>query len=118
MGLGGRAAPCDRQNNPPAIATSIATICFGEFCRPIEVESCSKEDLAIQLPEGWILGSSPDGKNSTVRDPTERIGLTFTEPIPEEHLDCVALVKAVAAAIGVEIAAPFECIELRVGDAD
>jgi precorrin-8X/cobalt-precorrin-8 methylmutase len=30
-----------------------------EFCRPIEVESGSKEDLAIQLTEGWILGCSP-----------------------------------------------------------
>lgn len=30
-----------------------------EFCRPIEVETGSKEDLAIQLTEGWILGSSP-----------------------------------------------------------
>jgi hypothetical protein len=30
-----------------------------EFCRPIEVETVSKEDLAIQLTEGWIVGSSP-----------------------------------------------------------
>jgi hypothetical protein len=30
-----------------------------EFCRPIEVETASKEDLAIQLTEGWILGCSP-----------------------------------------------------------
>ena len=30
-----------------------------EFCRPIEVETGSKEDLAIQLAEGWILGCSP-----------------------------------------------------------
>jgi hypothetical protein len=30
-----------------------------EFCRPMEVEPGSKEDLAIQLSEGWILGSSP-----------------------------------------------------------
>jgi hypothetical protein len=30
-----------------------------EFCRPTEVESGSKEDLAIQLIEGWILGCSP-----------------------------------------------------------
>jgi precorrin-8X/cobalt-precorrin-8 methylmutase len=30
-----------------------------EFCRPIEVENGSKEDLAIQLTEGWILGCSP-----------------------------------------------------------
>jgi hypothetical protein len=30
-----------------------------EFCRPIEVETGSKEDLAIQLTEGWILGCSP-----------------------------------------------------------
>jgi len=29
-----------------------------EFCRPIEVETGSKEDLAIQLTEGWILGCS------------------------------------------------------------
>ena len=30
-----------------------------EFCRPIEVETGSKEDMAIQLTAGWILGSSP-----------------------------------------------------------
>jgi hypothetical protein len=30
-----------------------------EFCRPIKVETGSKEDLAIQLTEGWILGCSP-----------------------------------------------------------
>ena len=30
-----------------------------EFCRPVEVETGSKEDLAIQLTEGWILGCSP-----------------------------------------------------------
>jgi hypothetical protein len=30
-----------------------------EFCRPIEIEPGSKEDIAIQLTEGWILGASP-----------------------------------------------------------
>jgi hypothetical protein len=30
-----------------------------EFCRPMEIEVGSKEDLAIQLTEGWILGASP-----------------------------------------------------------
>jgi len=30
-----------------------------EFCRPVEIETGSKEDLATQLTEGWILGSSP-----------------------------------------------------------
>jgi molybdopterin molybdotransferase len=30
-----------------------------EFCRPMEIETGAKEDLAIQLTEGWILGSSP-----------------------------------------------------------
>jgi hypothetical protein len=30
-----------------------------EFCRPIEIQNGSKEDLAIQLTEGWILGCSP-----------------------------------------------------------
>jgi hypothetical protein len=34
-----------------------------EFCRPIEVETGSKEDLAIQLTEGWILGCSPTVTN-------------------------------------------------------
>lgn len=34
-----------------------------EFCRPIEVETGSKEDLAIQLTEGWILGASPTVTN-------------------------------------------------------
>jgi precorrin-8X/cobalt-precorrin-8 methylmutase len=30
-----------------------------EFCRPVGIEPGSKEDLAIQLAEGWILGASP-----------------------------------------------------------
>jgi len=30
-----------------------------EFCRPVGIEPGSKEDLAIQLTEGWILGASP-----------------------------------------------------------
>jgi hypothetical protein len=30
-----------------------------EFFRPIEVETGSKEDIAIQSMEGWILGCSP-----------------------------------------------------------
>jgi len=30
-----------------------------EFCRPIEIETGSKENLAIQLTEGRILGCSP-----------------------------------------------------------
>jgi hypothetical protein len=34
-----------------------------EFCRPIEVETGSKEDLAIQLTEGWIVGCSPTVTN-------------------------------------------------------
>jgi hypothetical protein len=34
-----------------------------EFCRPIEVETGSKEDLAIQPTEGWILGCSPTVTN-------------------------------------------------------
>jgi hypothetical protein len=29
-----------------------------EFCRLIEVEPGSREDLAIQFTEGWILGCS------------------------------------------------------------
>jgi precorrin-8X/cobalt-precorrin-8 methylmutase len=28
------------------------------FCRPVEIEPGSKDDLAIQLTEGWILGAS------------------------------------------------------------
>jgi hypothetical protein len=36
-----------------------ANLLWREFCRPIEVETGSKEDLAIQLTEGWILGCSP-----------------------------------------------------------
>jgi len=44
------------------------------------------------------------------------LGLSFTQRIRQEHLDCVALVSAVAASIGVEIAAYFERIELCVGD--
>ena len=30
-----------------------------EFCRPIDIEPGFKEDIAIQLTEGWILGASP-----------------------------------------------------------
>ncbi len=30
-----------------------------EFCHPIDIENGSKEDLAIQLTEGWILSCSP-----------------------------------------------------------
>jgi precorrin-8X/cobalt-precorrin-8 methylmutase len=30
-----------------------------EFCRPVNIEHGSKEDIAIQLTEGWILGASP-----------------------------------------------------------
>jgi hypothetical protein len=30
-----------------------------EFCPPIEMETGWKEDLAVQLTEGWILGCSP-----------------------------------------------------------
>ena len=29
-----------------------------EFCRPVGIEAGSKEDLAAQLAEGWILGAS------------------------------------------------------------
>jgi hypothetical protein len=34
-----------------------------EFCRPVEMDAGSKEDLAIQLTEGWILGCSPTRTN-------------------------------------------------------
>ena len=30
-----------------------------EFCRPLQIEAGSKEDMAIQLTEGWIIGVSP-----------------------------------------------------------
>jgi hypothetical protein len=30
-----------------------------EFCRPIDIEPGFKEDIALQLTEGWILGASP-----------------------------------------------------------
>ena len=40
-----------------------ADLMWREFCRPIEVETGSKEDLAIQLTEGWILGASPTVTN-------------------------------------------------------
>jgi hypothetical protein len=36
---------------------------WAEFCRPIEIETGSKEDLAIQLTEGWILGASLTVRN-------------------------------------------------------
>jgi hypothetical protein len=34
-----------------------------EFCRPIDVETGSKEDLTIQFTEGWILNCSPTATN-------------------------------------------------------
>lgn len=34
-----------------------------ELCRPTEIEPGSKEDIAIQLTEGWILGASPTVRN-------------------------------------------------------
>jgi precorrin-8X/cobalt-precorrin-8 methylmutase len=40
-----------------------ADLLWREFCRPIEIETGSKEDLAIQLTEGWILGASPTVTN-------------------------------------------------------
>ncbi|MFY9837310.1 MAG: hypothetical protein WAK55_12740 [Xanthobacteraceae bacterium] len=51
----------------------------------------------------------------TPRRRAGRTGPPFKQRIPEEHLDRVALVRAVA---GVEVAAHFERIELRVGDVD
>jgi hypothetical protein len=30
-----------------------------EFARPAEIEPGTPEDIAVQLTEGWILGSSP-----------------------------------------------------------
>jgi hypothetical protein len=30
-----------------------------EFSRPAQVDPGSKQDIAIQLTEGWILGASP-----------------------------------------------------------
>jgi hypothetical protein len=35
-----------------------------EFCRPIEVDTGSKEDLAIQLTEGWDSWLLTNGENS------------------------------------------------------
>jgi hypothetical protein len=35
-----------------------------EFARPIEIDPGSLEDIAIQLTEGWILGSSPTVRRS------------------------------------------------------
>jgi len=34
-----------------------------EFCRPADIDPGSKEDIAIQLTEGWILGASPTVRN-------------------------------------------------------
>jgi len=33
-------------------------LALARICRPIEIENGSKENLAIQLTEGWILGCS------------------------------------------------------------
>jgi hypothetical protein len=30
-----------------------------QFARPTEIDPGSPEDIAIQLTEGWVLGSSP-----------------------------------------------------------
>jgi hypothetical protein len=38
--------------------------------------------------------------------------------IPEEHLDGIALIGAIATSIRAKVAALFERIELRVGDVD
>ena len=34
-----------------------------EFCRPLDIDPSSNEDIAIQLTEGWILGASPTVRN-------------------------------------------------------
>jgi precorrin-8X/cobalt-precorrin-8 methylmutase len=34
-----------------------------EFCRPMEIDPGSREDIAIQLTEGWILGASSTARN-------------------------------------------------------
>ena len=34
-----------------------------EFARPADIDPGSKEDIAVQLAEGWILGSSPTIKH-------------------------------------------------------
>jgi hypothetical protein len=34
-----------------------------EFCRPVEIDPGSPEDIAVQLTEGWIIGSSPTVRN-------------------------------------------------------
>ena len=34
-----------------------------EFARPADIDPGSKEDIAVQLTEGWILGSSPTIKH-------------------------------------------------------
>jgi hypothetical protein len=52
------------------------------------------------------------------RDAIRRTGLPPVQRIPEEHLDRIALIGAVAASIGIEVTAHFERIELRVGQRD
>ena len=37
-----------------------------EFARPADIDPGSKEDIAVQLTEGWILGSSPTIKHQWV----------------------------------------------------
>ena len=44
---------------PPEDRYGEQNLLWCEFCLPIEIESGSKEDIAIQLTEGWILGASP-----------------------------------------------------------
>jgi hypothetical protein len=34
-----------------------------EFARPADIDAGSKEDIAVQLTEGWIPGSSPTIKH-------------------------------------------------------
>jgi hypothetical protein len=57
---------------------------------PLEVETGSKEDLAIQLTEGWILGCSP----TATPEPNERTPEYLTKLLPVEIERCRAPIRA------------------------
>jgi hypothetical protein len=48
----------------------------------------------------------------------DRADLSFIQRLREKHLDPIAFISAVAAPIGIEVAAHFERIEMRLGDID
>jgi hypothetical protein len=42
-----------------ACALDRQNLLWFEFARPVEIDPGSPKDIAVQLTEGWILGTSP-----------------------------------------------------------